>query len=86
MDLIEMAVDDNPKEKGMKELGDLVSIWADGASGQKDWSEVRQIFRRAIETKAPEEARRYKIIKAGSTLKGFYYESVHIKVQYFTSS
>ena len=86
MDLIEMAVEDKPEERGMKELGDLVYIWADGTTGQRDLSGVRQIFRKAIETRAPEWARGYKIIRAGATLKGFYYESVHIRVQYFTSS
>ena len=81
-----MAVEDKPEEKGMKELGDLVHIWADGDTGQKDWSRVRQMFRNAIETKAPEEAKGYKIIGVGATVRGFYYESVHVRVQYFTSS
>ncbi len=81
-----MTVEDNPKERGMKELGDLVSIWADGDIGQSDWSKVRQMFRNAIETKAPENAKGYKIMKVGAIVRGFYYESVHVRVQYFTSS
>lgn len=80
-----MAVGDKPEEKGMKELGNLVNIWADGATSQKDLSKVREMFRNAIEAKAPEEARGYKIIKVGATVRGFYYESVNVRVQYFTS-